>query len=156
MRSLIRVGRALVLAGVVGLPAAASAQAWSNCNINTALPMVFGVYNPLQFTDLVAQSSLSLTCVGLGVARINLLAGLGGGGIRGRAMQNGAARLPYQLYRDSARTQVWGDGTAGTSTGTLGVFFVASQTFQVYGRIVQRQDVPVGNYSDTVQVRVDF
>ncbi|RYY96441.1 MAG: SCPU domain-containing protein [Comamonadaceae bacterium] len=159
MRALRRMEEAWrlpLLACALVLPQVASAQSWSNCNINTAPPIVFGVYNPLLYGDLVAQSSIAITCVGLGAARINMLAGLGGGGITARAMQRGAARLPYQLYRDSARTQVWGDGTAGTSVATLGVFIFANQTFPVYARILQRQDVPVGLYTDTVQVRVDF
>ncbi|QJW83742.1 fimbrial major subunit CsuA/B family protein [Ramlibacter terrae] len=36
------------------------------------------------------------------------------------------------------------------------MFIGAQQTLQIYARILQRQDVPVGVYTDTVQVRVDF
>ncbi|QJW83741.1 hypothetical protein HK414_06040 [Ramlibacter terrae] len=46
------------------------------------MPVVFGAYNPLLFSDLLAQSSLSVTCIGLGTARINLLAGWAGAASR--------------------------------------------------------------------------
>jgi len=156
MRSLKRLRRLLPLALAMLLPQGAWAQLWGNCNINTTLPVVFGAYNPLQFSDLLAQSSVSVTCYGLGSARINLMAGLGGGGIAGRAMQNGSARLPYQLYLNAARTQVWGDGTDGTSQVNVGVFLGTRQNYQIYARIPQRQDVPVGLYTDTVQIRIDL
>ncbi|MGV3569110.1 MAG: spore coat U domain-containing protein [Ramlibacter sp.] len=148
--------RALLLAVLLAAPGLARAQAWQSCTVSNALPVVFGNYNPLQYSDVLAQSSLSVNCIGFGTARVSLLAGLGGGGIAGRAMQNGAARLRYQLYRDAARTQVWGDGTAGSSQATLGVFIANNATWQLYARLLQRQDVPVGAYTDTVQVRVDF
>lgn len=156
MHSIMIRWRVLLLAVLLAGPGLVRAQAWQSCTISSALPVVFGNYNPLQYSDLLAQSSLAVRCVGLGAARASLLAGLGGGGITARAMQNGTARLPYQLYVDSARTQVWGDGTVGTTQNTLGVFIAANATWQVYARILQRQDVPVGVYTDTVQVRVDF
>ncbi|WP_348733779.1 spore coat U domain-containing protein [Rheinheimera texasensis] len=58
--------------------------------------------------------------------------------------------IPYQLYRDNARTQLWGDaGTANelTTSGTG-----ASQFHLVYGRINATTTPPAGNYSDTIQV----
>jgi spore coat protein U-like protein len=43
-------------------------------------------------------------------------AGAYSGGLNPRHMQNttSAELLNYNLYRDSSRTQIWGDGTQGT------------------------------------------
>jgi spore coat protein U-like protein len=71
-----------------------------------------------------------------------------------REMQHGADRLRYGLYQDSARLQPWGS-TIGinvlTSTGNG-----ASVAIPVYGRIHPQTTPPVGVYSDTVIVTIEY
>ena len=66
--------------------------------------------------------------------------GIGGGSSYAtRSMGGPSPRLSYQLYRDSAYSQVWGDGTAGTYTVTdgylLGLIFPITKMYTVYGSI---------------------
>jgi spore coat protein U-like protein len=61
--------------------------------------------------------------------------------------------LQYGLFLDSARTQLWGDGTAGTSV-IKGSFALsnghASQDYAVYGRMPGGQsEADAGAYNDT-------
>lgn len=79
-----------------------------------------------------------------------------------RQMKNGTALLPYQLYKDSARTQVW-DETGGTTAtgGTGGVNGTGAgtdQTLTVYAQIPAGVVVPgtLGTYTDTVIVTVTY
>jgi spore coat protein U-like protein len=71
-------------------------------------------------------------------------------------MTSGANLLNYNLYTTTARTTVWGNGTAGTGvlagTGT-GIV----QAVTVYGRVASGQtSVPAGSYVDTVSVTVTY
>ena len=71
-------------------------------------------------------------------------------------MTSGSNLLSYNLYTDSARTSVWGDGTGSTNTiggtGTGG-----SQAVTVYGRVSLGQTgVPAGSYADTVAVTITY
>jgi len=64
----------------------------------------------------------------------------------------GANSVAYQLYRDSGRTQVWGntvgtDTVAGTGTGS-------AQPLTVYAIVPAQTTPPAGTYTDTVVVSV--
>ncbi|MGH8732064.1 MAG: Csu type fimbrial protein, partial [Burkholderiales bacterium] len=82
----------------------------------------------------------------------------GSGQIASRAMRAGAESLGYNLYRDAARSLVWGQ-TAGVDAGTLAINGIPNNgtkdgTFVVYGRIPARQSVAAGSYTDTVQLTI--
>ena len=71
-----------------------------------------------------------------------------------RKMSNGTDFLTYNIYSDVARTLVWGDGTNSSvtisgQTGTTG-------QHPFYGRIPAKQNVSVGNYSDTIIITIVF
>ena len=63
--------------------------------------------------------------------------------------------LKFNLYRDSARHEIWGDGTGNTfvvtGTGTGNPI-----PLTVYGRIGPRQNVSVEQYSDQITVIVGW
>lgn len=68
-------------------------------------------------------------------------------------------RLGYNLYLDSARTTVWGDGNGGTGhyTATLSVPRRGVTTnLSVYGRITGGQDVPPGSYADQITITMTY
>lgn len=73
-----------------------------------------------------------------------------------RRMQWGATGnyVSYQLYRDSQRSAAWGE-TIGTNTAT-GSSTGSAQTLTVYGRVPAPQNVPAGDYKDTVKVTVTY
>jgi spore coat protein U-like protein len=75
------------------------------------------------------------------------------GDVNTRRMENAGAHVFYQLYKEAARTNIWGNAGAAlvsdTATGEV-------QSYQVFGR-VEPQDTPAaGTYTDTVTVTVTY
>lgn len=70
-------------------------------------------------------------------------------------MLKGSEPLNYNLYLDSARTTIWGNGTSGTSFITTSPA-VANNDLTVYGRTLLGQNVSAGIYSDSVTVTVEW
>ncbi|BBA33301.1 spore coat U domain-containing protein [Methylocaldum marinum] len=61
------------------------------------------------------------------------------------------------MYTDSARSSIWGDGSAGTQTvsdGYLLGLLTVTRHYPVYGRIPADQNVSPGVYLDTIFVTV--
>lgn len=95
--------------------------------------------------DLLSGPTVSYQLsVGAGVA----------GSFNPRQLRAGANGLNYNLFRDSARTLVLGDGTPGT--GRVAGSCAATCAVIVYGRIFGGQWVPAGQYRDDVLVTLDF
>lgn len=61
--------------------------------------------------------------------------------------------VPYGLYRDAARTQLWGN-VSNTDTQS-GTGTAATQSIPVFGR-VPGTNVPAGTYLDTVTATVTY
>lgn len=126
-------------------------EAWS-CSV-TASNINFSEYDVFTSTALDATGVVNVTC---GVPyTVKLDAGVySDSGFITRKMQisGGFTTLNYNLYRDTARSQVWGDGTGSTvvQSGT------AATGFTVYGRLPALQTVRVGLYHDTVIVTLEW
>lgn len=122
------------------------------CTASTTA-LAFGSY--LSTADKPGTGSVSVTCTNTAPYQISLGAGANSNGISRRMAGPGGARLSYTLYRDSARTIAWGDGTTYGSpvsaTGTGG-----AQPRTVYGTIPAGQSPTPGSYSDTVLVTVEY
>lgn len=78
-----------------------------------------------------------------------------------RRMFNGTDYMDYNLYRDAARTEVWGDGTSSTFTvaGTgAGLGVGQAVVLDVYGRIPINQTLlSPGTYTEpTITVTVSY
>jgi len=74
-----------------------------------------------------------------------------------RTLRKGSEVLQYNLYRNAARTTIWGDGTGGTSVYTsANPPNNSNVNVTIYGRIPAQQDVSAGNYSDTVSAVINF
>jgi spore coat protein U-like protein len=84
----------------------------------------------------------------------------GGSSYALRSMGGPTPRLRYQLYRDNAATQIWGDGSAGTYTVsdsyTLGVIFPITRTYTAYGVIAANTLAAVGMYTDTIMITLTY
>lgn len=68
-----------------------------------------------------------------------------------RRMTDGAGNyLLYELYQDESKTTIWGntDNTALSLTGTG-----SASNVNVYVKIPAGQNVPAGNYQDTLQLK---
>lgn len=138
----------------------------SNTTIN------YGPYDVLAGTTLDGAGSYTVTCVRTGPGGppnrvITYTARLATTPARQMAPPAGADRVTYQVFRDAARTQTWGDGTGGTFTitGSLTVPRNSSRTsaaINYYGRITPGgQDVsaaspgpPPTTYAQTITVTV--
>jgi len=72
-----------------------------------------------------------------------------------RKLTSGASLLNYSIYTATARTTVWGDGTA-TSVTVAGTGSGADQSIPAYGRIFSGQIVPALTYTDTISVTVTY
>lgn len=128
-----------------------------NCRL-TIDPLVFGSYDPLgahMNAALDGSAQMIVTCTRQTQATIVMDSGR-------HAAQDGTVRLlasrgqnlSYQLFRDSARTQVWAKGSDAMSLLSSGGR--DGQRVTVYARIPPGQEVPAGTYTDVVTASVDF
>jgi spore coat protein U-like protein len=98
--------------------------------------------------NLDGQGKVTVACTKGHAANIGL-----GNGSNGRKLSDGNGNLlTYEMYSDSNRSAAW--TSQGISTGAA--LSKAARDFTVYGRIPSNQDVPAGNYSDTVVATVNF
>jgi spore coat protein U-like protein len=157
----------LALLGALMLGARAATAA-SDCAV-TASGVAFGTYDPSIATPDDSTGSVVVTCTytgpgGTNTADYTVTLSTGtSGSYAPRKLAAGASRLNYNLFRDAAYAQVWGNASAGTTiiTGSLKVGPGAGNrtrtaTHVVYGRIPQLQDADVGNYTDTILVTLTF
>lgn len=144
------------------LLAPAMAQATVTCTAS-ATAVAFGVYNPFSSSPLNTTGTVTVTCSTTFIDSVSYTVSLsigGGSSYAGRRMNSGSNLLPYQLYKDAASSQIWGDGSGGTSTNTYsGILFFAPITnnHTVYGRIPASQTTVIpGSYTDTITVTVSY
>lgn len=113
----------------------------------------FGTYSAGQQAALDAQGAVSYSGCAAGTLTIALDGG-GAGTTANRAMTNGSGgSLNYQLFRNSARSTIWGSGAEAQQVVLLEP---GSGNVPVYGRIPGSQNVAAGSYSDTVNVTLTF
>lgn len=144
----VRAG-SLTLVGIVACMSASPAHAVV-CSASSQ-SVAFGSYDTLNSSALDGVGSISVTCDATASFTISL--STGAGTYSARKMVSGTDALTYNLYSDSSRLLVWGDGSGSTTTVTA---VAASGTFTVYGRIPARQNVPAASYSDTITVTVSY
>jgi spore coat protein U-like protein len=72
-------------------------------------------------------------------------------------MRRSSETLNYNLYRDSTRSTIWGDGTGGTQAYTQSnPQLNRNIRVDVFGRIPAGQDVTAGSYTATVTATIFF
>jgi spore coat protein U-like protein len=148
----MHIGRPAAMAGLLlmlGAFAAAPAQA-ANCTL-AVQSVVFGSYDTLSNQNLDSAGSISVSCDSTDSFTVALSPGHGT--MLARQMQSGADSMTYNLYTDSLRSIVWGDGTGGTS---LASGSGTGATFAVYGRVPPSQKIPAGVYTDSITVTLNF
>lgn len=131
--------------------------AWGqSCSVTTT-PAGFGNYDTSASAPLDTVAEVIVNCESGVPYQIRLDAGQNAGGGFDRNMRSSAgdATLAYNLFRDLARTEIWGDGSGSTVTRT-GTGTGGPEPVNVYGRIPGRQNVTVGVYSDSVIVTVEW
>ncbi len=144
----MRFSCALACAALLSL-APAPARA-ANCSISTA-GLAFGAYDPFAASPRDASGSIRVNCNGwITIAHVTIGAG-SSGSAADRRMTSGAGWMHYNVYRDAALTQIWGDAPPGVAIGPG-----FSVTLPFYGRIPAGQDVAVGTYADALTITVNY
>jgi spore coat protein U-like protein len=145
---------AVVAFGLVLLASAAHA---ANCSWDQVPPNInFGTYSG---GALAATSDFQFTCTpSVATATLKLSRG-SAPSYTPRQMPHTtapAATLDYNLYRDSAHTIIWGDGTGGTQYLTFNPAPGNRQfTGTIFGNLPAGSNVPTGTYTDTIAATLD-
>lgn len=109
----------------------------------------FGTYVAAQGNARDGQASIGVDCPrGLDVT-IEMSQGHNPGPGDFRNMASGDDFLQYQLYRDHARSRVWGARSDGREVDPTRR---GNRIYEVFGRIPAGQTVAVGDYTDTVLI----
>lgn len=133
-----------------------SAQAnW--CNV-TGGGVAFGAYDPTSSANLDTTGSLELRCNSVFNVVLSLSVGNGAGASYsgGRKLtRGGGGTLTYNLYANTSRTQILGDGTGGSVT--LNISGHNTYTQAIWARIPGNQrTVSTGSYADTVVATISY
>jgi spore coat protein U-like protein len=136
-----------------------SANVVANCQV-TATDLAFGAFDGE--TTINSTSTVGVRCTTGSPYTLSMNVGTGGGSYAARTLANGANTLLYQLYRNPARTEIWGDGTASTFTvGGTGAGMGATNAFNhtVFGALpaAGNENAQSGlTYASVVQVTVTY
>jgi spore coat protein U domain-containing protein, fimbrial subunit CupE1/2/3/6 len=145
----------MLLATAALLIAVSAAEA--ACTITTTA-VSFGSYNVFAGSadDATGQITYRCTTPRPPVVTIHLDKG-GSPSFSPRQMRRGSETLNYNLYLDSTRSTIWGDGTGGTQTySRANPPIFQNVSVSVFGRIPAGQDVSAGTYSATVTATIFF
>lgn len=134
-----------LLAGLAWIPLHA-------CTLD-ATSLGFGTINPLTAVDHESTSDISVTCPESTTYSLALSAGAGS--FEQRLMEDGGQSLEYNLYTDSAHTQIWGDGS-GISVTVSGTADSSGQTHTVYGLLPHQNQAVPGTYGDSITVTLTY
>lgn len=146
-----------VAAGTANTNLGVSATVAGTCTLATN-PLAFGSYDATTAGVTNGQGTVIVTCTDGTVATVTLGEGLNpfspNAAAPFRQMAFGTNRLGYFIYTDAAHATVWGNtiatGVTQTFTGIGGTPLI------VYGTITAAQNVPVGDYVDTVVATITF
>jgi spore coat protein U-like protein len=166
-RNIRRSGMALAMVATVGLTTGftgantgqltVTASVAAVCLIGNAT-LAFGAYNPTSGTAVTATTNVTLTCTLSTPFGIGMSAGAATGAtVTTRAMQlttSASTTLGYGLYQDAGHTINWTNATNSyTATSSASSL---TNTVPIYGQIPASEAAPVGNYTDTVVMTVNF
>ena len=146
--------------------ACATSQALATaCSVSVSL-MAFGLYDTTSASNNDTAATVEVTCIPgvsdpLTTPYTVTLAGIGSGNDSVRSVVAGAWRLYYQVYKDSQRTQVWGNGGSSGAGVSSTVTSSAALTpglrvHTAYARMPAYQAVRPGVYVGSLLVTVDY
>ncbi|HVV97760.1 MAG TPA: spore coat U domain-containing protein [Rhodanobacteraceae bacterium] len=132
-------------------PFTTTATVSSQCSVS-ATTLDFGTVGVL-LANVDGTSTVSVQCANGVAYQVGLNDGQHASG-NTRRMQGPAGLVSYELYRNSARTQRWGntlnsDTVIGSGTG-------GTQNLTVYGRVPTQTTPSAGTYNDTITVTVTY
>jgi spore coat protein U-like protein len=138
-----------------------SATVAANC-LASATALNFATYTPAG-GNAAANTTVSVRCTKNTGFTVALSGGTTTGGtISQRLLSDGSGNtLQYNLYRDAAFTQLFGDGTTGTTAAGTGngMALASAVSVSVYGQLpdsASNQGKPTGTYTDLINVTVTY
>jgi spore coat protein U-like protein len=123
-----------------------------SCTV-TGATLDFGTYTSGQAADLNATAQIGYANCSAGTLRFDLNGGANGTVTARRASDGVGGFLNYSLFRDSARTQNFGETTTGH---TVTLTSAGAGNVMVYGRVPKSQTVAAGTYTDIVVITLNF
>lgn len=133
-------------------------MAWGqDCLVDTT-EVSFGIYDTFSKAPLDATGRVTVVCDGAFRFSVKLDKGQNSlGSFNPRVMRAAGAEvgLNYNLFTNSARQIIWGDDTGNTRMST-GAADRVQAPLTVYGRIPAGQRIPAGNYTDRINVTVEW
>lgn len=151
--------KCLLSLGMLALPLSAHALL-ASCTV-AATGITFTAYVSPGGANSDSTGNSAVTCTGLGLlVSYTVTLSAGNGTFASRSLVFATTNiLSYNMYTDTGRTIVWGDGSAGTSTVSDSYLLSIGSTtrnYTVYGRIPGGQNRRGGTYTDTVTMTVTF
>lgn len=130
-----------------------------NCRVQLS-PINFGIYMPATVSHVDVNASITILCMAQpGTYAVTIGPG-SGGDFLARTLQSATGGvLFYNLYRDAARSQIWGDGSPSTFVVTGARPSQGRPTttdHPIYGRVFAGQTPDPGTFSDNLLVTVLF
>lgn len=131
-----------------------SATVNSSCYVS-ASSINFGSAGLLS-SNIDTTGTVSVQCTNTTPYKIALSYGTGSGaGIGGaRYLSKTGAQFAYNLYKDAARSVIWGDSLGVNTNDATGTGI--NQNFTVYGRVPAQATPGAGNYADSITVTVNY
>ena len=136
------------------------------CTLSTTA-INFGNYNPLSAANNDTTGNIAVTCQIISgnnavVSYVIILSTGNSLSYAQRYMNFGNNQLNYNIYTNTNRTSIWGNGTQ--SSTTISNSYVLSRqeypqktdNFTTYARAPGSQNLPSGVYNDTITVTVNF
>jgi spore coat protein U-like protein len=148
--------RKLAIPAVLVILAFARTAGASNCSWTAAPTNInFGNYSVFSPGALLANSTFTINCTPNTTGRITLNRGTNSASYTPRTLKltAGSVYLNYNLYVDpAATTQIWGDGTGGTTYYEQYNSTPQNKSFtdQIFGQLPAVSDIGVGVYNDTL------
>jgi len=130
--------------------------------------MSFGTYDLFSATPLDTTGNVAVTCQkdatdGNNAITVPYLVALSAGSSNSfvqRTMHSGTQVLGYNIYSNSTRTSVWGDGAGApqlaSSMKLINPRDVITNNHTAYGRVPAVQDVGAGIYVDALLLTVNW
>lgn len=129
--------------------------AQANCLFNVS-NLNFGNYkSPYQYADVLSSSLISVTCDSLSTGNtLSIKMYQGQSSTFDRYLSNAKEQLHYNLFLDSSRSTVWGDGTNGTSAYNTTI--QTRNDINIFSTVYKNQNVAPGNYQDNIVFEMNF
>ncbi len=125
----------------------------SGCFISTTTDLDFGQSSGAIASNRDQSSTITVACSGNPTWQVGLNNGTHYAHGTRNMMNADGSTIQYQLYRDPARTQLWG---ATVNSDTVAGSGTSSTQLIVYGRVPAQTASTPGTYSDTITVTLTY